>query len=205
MRVIVISDCGLTKLSFEIIIKGIKLVVDKGRNIDVELYYSVDNQNVYNQSNTRDIIILDVDSIPPIKIFNTISQVRESNPLAFIMVFCRKDEQTEDFIYLSIISDGILCKTASIDRIEGLIIKLLSSRKIPKEFNQSDLTRKIKRQLTKRENEVLEYILLGLTNGDISKALNMKNKTASAHRRNIYSKLGVKAINETLKNLLILK
>lgn len=205
MRVIVISDCGLTKLSFEIIIKGIKLVVDKGRKIDVELYYSVDNQNVYNQSNTRDIIILDVDNIPSIKIFNTISQIRESNPLAFIMVFCRKDEQTEDFIYLSIISDGILCKTASIDRIEGLIIKLLSSRKIPKEFNQSDLTRKIKRQLTKRENEVLEYILLGLTNGDISKALNMKNKTASAHRRNIYSKLGVKAINETLKNLLILK
>lgn len=205
MRVIVISDCGLTKLSFEIIIKGIKLVVDKGRKIDVELYYSVDNQNVYNQSNTRDIIILDVDNIPSIKIFNTISQIRESNPLAFIMVFCRKDEQTEDFIYLSVISDGILCKTASIDRIEGLIIKLLSSRKIPKEFNQSDLTRKIKRQLTKRENEVLEYILLGLTNGDISKALNMKNKTASAHRRNIYSKLGVKAINETLKNLLILK
>ncbi|WP_145562036.1 helix-turn-helix transcriptional regulator [Yersinia canariae] len=205
MRVIVISDCGLTKLSFEIIIKGIKLVVDKGRKIDVELYYSVDNQNVYNQSNTRDIIILDIDNIPSIKIFNTISQIRESNPLAFIMVFCRKDEQTEDFIYLSVISDGILCKTASIDRIEGLIIKLLSSRKIPKEFNQSDLTRKIKRQLTKRENEVLEYILLGLTNGDISKALNMKNKTASAHRRNIYSKLGVKAINETLKNLLILK
>ncbi|AHM73838.1 response regulator transcription factor [Yersinia hibernica] len=205
MRVIVISDCGLTKLSLDIIIKGIKLIVDEGRNIDSELYYSVDNKDIYNQSNARDIIIFDVDNICVVKIFHTISQIREASPLASIVVFCRKDEQTEDFIYFSIISDEILCKTAPIERIENLIIKLLSSHKPPMEFNQAELTKKIKRKLTSRENEVLEYILLGLTNGDISAALGIKNKTASAHRRNIYSKLGVKAINQTLKNLFILK
>ncbi|CNL47627.1 helix-turn-helix transcriptional regulator [Yersinia kristensenii] len=205
MRVIVVSDCGLTKLSLEIIVKGIKRVIDKKQDIGVELYYSVDNEILYNQSNTRDIIILDVDNIPAIKIFSTIGKVREFNPLAFIMVFCRKDEKTEDFIYLSVVSDGILCKTASIDRIESLIVKLLSSRKPPKKFDQSNLTKEIKNQLTNRENEVLECILLGLSNIDISRVLDMKNKTASAHRRNIYNKLGIKAINQTLRNLLTLK
>ncbi|WP_267248637.1 response regulator transcription factor [Yersinia sp. Marseille-Q5920] len=205
MRVIVVSDCGLTKLSLEIIVKGIKRVIDRGQDIGVELYYSVDNENIYSQSNTRDIVVLDVDNIPAIKIFNTIGKVRELNPLAFIMVFCRKDEKTEDFICLSVVSDGILCKTASIDRIESLIVKLLSLRKPPKKFDQLDLTKKIKNQLTKRENEVFECILSGLSNSDISRVLEMKNKTASAHRRNIYNKLGVKAINQTLRNLLITK
>ncbi|HEN3479206.1 TPA: response regulator transcription factor [Yersinia enterocolitica] len=205
MRVIVVSDCGLTILSLEIIVKGIKKIIDRGQDISVELYYSVDDEKIYNQSNTRDIIVFDVDNIPAIKIFNTIRKIRELNPFAFIMVFCRKDEKTEDFIYLSVVADGILCKTASIDRIESLIVKLLSSRKPPKKFDQLDLTKKIKNQLTNRENEILECILLGLSNSDISKLLDMKNKTASAHRRNIYNKLGVKAINQMLRNLLIPK
>ncbi|EPZ8124625.1 LuxR C-terminal-related transcriptional regulator [Yersinia enterocolitica] len=205
MRVIVVSDCGLTILSLEIIVKGIKHIIDKGQDISIELYHSVDDEKIYNQSNTRDIIVLDIDNIPAIKIFNTIGKVRELNPFAFIMVFCRKDEKTEDFIYLSVVADGILCKTASIDRIESLIVKLLSSHKPPKKFDQLDLTKKIKNQLTNRENEILECILLGLSNSDISKVLDMKNKTASAHRRNIYNKLGIKAINQTLKNLLITK
>ncbi|MGT3355195.1 response regulator transcription factor [Yersinia enterocolitica] len=205
MRVIVVSDCGLTKLSLEIIVKGIKRVIDKKLDINVELYYSVDNERLYHQSNTRDIVILDVDNISAIKIFSTIGKIREFNPLAFIMVVCRKDEKTEDFIYLSVVSDGILCKTASVDRIESLIVKLLSSRKPTKKFDQSNLMKEIKNQLTNRENEVLECILLGLSNSDISRVLDMRDKTASAHRRNIYNKLGIKTINQTLRNLLTLK
>ncbi|CQJ05224.1 response regulator transcription factor [Yersinia frederiksenii] len=205
MRVIVISDCGLTNLSLNIIVQGMKLIVGMGRNIKVESYCSVRNENIYNQLNTRDVIILDVDNIPPVIVLKTIAQIRESNPQAYIMVFCRKNEQSEDFVFLSAISDGTLCKTASIEQIENLIIKLLSSRKTPKIFDKSDLMQQIRRQLTRRENEVLEYLLLGLTNGDISKMLGMKYKTASAHRRNIYSKLSVKEINPALQNLLIRK
>ncbi|HFR4113478.1 TPA: response regulator transcription factor [Yersinia enterocolitica] len=205
MRVIVVSDCGLTKLSLEIIIKGMKVIIDKGQDANVELYYSVDDEKIYNKSNARDIVILDVDNIPAIKVFNAIGRIRRTNPLTFIMVFCRKNEKSEDFMYLSIVSDGILCKTATIEQIEFLIVRLLSIRKNPKKFDQLDLLRKIKNKLTSRENEVLDCILLGLNNSDISRELEMKNKTASAHRRNIYNKLGVKAINQTLKSLLIPK
>ncbi|AVX40586.1 TPA: LuxR C-terminal-related transcriptional regulator [Yersinia enterocolitica] len=205
MKVIVISECGLTNLSLNIIVQGIKSIVGLGRRIKVDSYYAVENQDIYNQLNNRDVIILDVENIPPVFVLKTISQIRDSSPLAYIMVLFRKNEKTDDIICLSEISDGILCKTASIERIENLIINLLTSRKVPKIFDKSGLIQKIKRQLTRRENEVLEYLLLGLTNGDISKVLGMKYKTASAHRRNIYSKLGVKEINQTLQSLLILK
>lgn len=86
-----------------------------------------------------------------------------------------------------------------------MIIRLLSSRILPKRFDRITFSIKIKSQLTQRENEVLEYILLGLSNGDISAELDMKNKTVSAHRRNVYNKLGIKEINGILKALLMSK
>ncbi|CNK69264.1 response regulator transcription factor [Yersinia aleksiciae] len=202
MRVIVVSNCNLTILSLDIIIKELKLVLDENLEVNIELYHSVDDEKIYSKSSERSVIILDVDNIPPSQVFNTISQVRESNVLSFVMVFCRKHEDTEDFTYLSILSDGILCKTASVVKIKSMITQLLLSCKTPKGFNRVDLTDKIKSKLTNRENEVLECILLGLRNTDISQKLDMKSKTASAHRRNIYNKLGVKTINEILRNLL---
>ncbi|EEQ09608.1 DNA-binding response regulator, LuxR family protein [Yersinia mollaretii ATCC 43969] len=202
MRVMVVSDCNLTTFSLEIIIKETKIVASEIVDINVEKYHTVDDENIYIKSDVRSVIILDVDNIPPSKVFNTISQIRSSNPFSFVMVFCRKHEDTEDFTYLSILSDGILCKTASVDKIKAMIIKLISSCKTPKEFDRLDLTSQLKSQLTHRENEVLECILLGLRNTDISRRLDMKSKTASAHRRNIYNKLGVKTINEILRTLL---
>lgn len=202
MRVMVVSNCNLTIFSFEIIVKEIKKVADKAIDINIEKSYSVDDESIYIKSDEQSVVILDVDNIAPSKVFYTISQIRESNPCSFVMVFCRKHEETEDFTYLAILADGILCKTASVDKVKSMIIKLIYSCKPPKGFDRHDLTSKIKAQLTLRENEVLECILLGLRNTDISRRLNMKSKTASAHRRNIYNKLGVKTINEILRTLL---
>lgn len=84
-----------------------------------------------------------------------------------------------------------------------MIIRLLSSRILPKKFDRITFSIKIKSQLTQRENEILEYILLDLSNSYIASELDMKNKTVSAHRRNIYNKLGVKEINGILKVLLM--
>ncbi|UZM80123.1 hypothetical protein OP862_05500 [Yersinia massiliensis] len=80
MKVIVISECGLTNLSLNIIAQGINRIVGLGQNIKTDSYYSVENQDIYNQLNNRDVIILDVDNIPPIFVLKTISQIRESKP-----------------------------------------------------------------------------------------------------------------------------
>ncbi|OWF67203.1 LuxR C-terminal-related transcriptional regulator [Yersinia alsatica] len=201
MRVIVMSHCGLTRLSLEIITKGIRDILDKQQDIHVELHSTIDSNYIYNPSNSRDVVILDNTS--SIQLLNAIEQIRTLNPLAFIMAICSKPESSGDFICLSGACDGVVCKTASIDKIETMIIRLLSSRILPKKFDRITFSIKIKSQLTQRENEILEYILLDLSNSYIASELDMKNKTVSAHRRNVYNKLGVKEINGILKVLLM--
>ncbi len=195
------SHCGLTRLSLEIITKGVRDILNEYQDIHIEIHPTIDSNYVYNPSSSRDVFILDNTS--SIKLLNTIEQIRILNPLAFIMAFCSKPESSGDFIFLSDSCDGVVCKTAPIHKIETMIIRLLSSRVPPKKFDKITFSIKIKSQLTQRENEVLKYILLGLSNGDISSELDMKNKTVSAHRRNIYNKLGVKEINGLLKVLLM--
>lgn len=195
------SHCGLTRLSLEIITKGIRDILDKQQDIHVELHSTIDSNYIYNPSNSRDVVILDNTS--SIQLLNAIEQIRTLNPLAFIMAICSKPESSGDFICLSGACDGVVCKTDSIDKIETMIIRLLSSRILPKKFDRITFSIKIKSQLTQRENEILEYILLDLSNGYIASELDMKNKTVSAHRRNVYNKLGVKGINGILKVLLM--
>ncbi|RXA95405.1 MULTISPECIES: LuxR C-terminal-related transcriptional regulator [Yersinia] len=200
MGVIVVSECSLTRLSLKIVVEGIKLIPNESDNIN--LYSSVDNASLYNPLPPRSVIIFDVDNISPTKVFNTIDKIRMFNPHVFIMIFSRKGENTEDFIYLSALCDGVLCKTAALEQIADMLMGLLLSKKSPKESDRFVFYRKIKNQLTHRENEVLECLLSGMTNNAISEKLDMKSKTASAHRRNIYNKLGVKVISGMLKDLL---
>lgn len=200
MKVIVISHCGLTRLSLEIITKGVKYILDKHQDINVELYPSISNEIISNSLGPGDVIIIDDTS--SIQVLNSIEQIRTLSPSAYIMAFYSTPENSGDIICLLESCDGMVCKAAAVNKIEAAIAKLLSSQKKPKKFDQIAFSKKVKLQLTPKENEVLEYILSDLSNGDISRLLDMKSKTVSAHRRNIYNKLGVKEINGMLKELL---
>lgn len=45
--------------------------------------------------------------------------------------------------------------------------------------------------LTRRETEILRYLARGITNGGVARFLNISEKTVSAHKRNIMSKLNM--------------
>lgn len=49
-----------------------------------------------------------------------------------------------------------------------------------------------KTMLTKRETEILEYVLLGKRSKEIAKALNISKRTVDGHRANINNKFGVR-------------
>ena len=52
--------------------------------------------------------------------------------------------------------------------------------------------------LSNREVTVLRYLANGLTNKEIAEQLLLSNKTISAHKSNIFSKLGVHTIVELI-------
>ncbi len=57
---------------------------------------------------------------------------------------------------------------------------------------ESGYTYTDKTVLTRRETEILEYILLGKRSREIAKALNISKRTVDGHRANINNKFGVR-------------
>lgn len=52
--------------------------------------------------------------------------------------------------------------------------------------------------LSNREVTVLRYLANGMTNKEIAEQMMLSNKTISAHKSNIYAKLGVQSIVELI-------
>lgn len=69
---------------------------------------------------------------------------------------------------------------------------------------QTDIIRQIKTlaPLTVREQEVLQLILSGKSNGDIAEALFISESTVKTHARNIFSKYDVSSRAELISTLL---
>ncbi len=59
-------------------------------------------------------------------------------------------------------------------------------------------------RLTKREKEVIDYIMEGLTRQEISVVMNISEKTVSQHIENIKLKFGIKSTRELRKKLRII-
>jgi len=60
-------------------------------------------------------------------------------------------------------------------------------------------------QLTKRENEIVELILMEMSTKQISQELGISAKTVESHRKSIYAKMGVKTVVGLVKGILIKK
>ena len=58
------------------------------------------------------------------------------------------------------------------------------------------------KQLTKRENEVLEQLIKGLSYKEVSQLLNISATTVNDHIKNIYSKMGVNSKSELIIRVL---
>lgn len=69
----------------------------------------------------------------------------------------------------------------------------ISQTFINRVFALSKSKHKTQLRFTERELEVLHYLVLGLTNGQISEKLNITVHTTKAHIHNIYEKLAVQS------------
>jgi len=112
-----------------------------------------------------------------------------------------KDASKEEFLRaLSVVSGGE--KYFSGDVSTTLVNNILSSGSAPlvKEVAEPKETKpqtsKDSFDLTKRENQILQLAVSGMTNKDIAEELNISKRTIEVHRFNLMKKMGVKNILE---------
>jgi len=112
-----------------------------------------------------------------------------------------KDASKEEFLRaLSVVSGGE--KYFSGDVSTTLVNKILSGGSAPlvKEVTEPKETKlqtsKDSFDLTKRENQILQLAVSGMTNKDIAEELNISKRTIEVHRFNLMKKMGVKNILE---------
>jgi DNA-binding NarL/FixJ family response regulator len=95
-------------------------------------------------------------------------------------------------------ADGYLTKNCSIKDIKTAISNSYSNEKRfisktpKKKQNSNNDSFSLKFKLTKREKEIISYILKEKSNSDIGEILQISKRTVETHRKNIMLKLDVK-------------
>jgi FixJ family two-component response regulator len=72
------------------------------------------------------------------------------------------------------------------------------SRELSFKKEESELARRLIKNLTPRESDILRYIICGMLNKQIGYELSISEKTVKIHRHNLCEKLGVKSVPELI-------
>jgi DNA-binding NarL/FixJ family response regulator len=105
-------------------------------------------------------------------------------------------------------ASGYLTKTTEIDEVKNSILTIMAGGNIfpqlasdIESIHNQDLFLK-KFSLSIREKEVVDLMMKGLGTRQISEILFISYYTAETHRKNIYTKLGIKGGERSLVNLI---
>jgi len=187
---------------------GVKSVLSDEENIEIvgevgsgkDLYELLKNE-------TPDLIITDI-SMPDISGIEVAKHISENYPDIKILMLSM--HSNEEFITkaLSVGANGYLPKDTSMSElleainsiykgenyfnksISDTILKSLMNKPKDKEENKS---------LTKREKEIINLVVEGLSNKEIAEKLCISIRTVDSHKNNIMQKLGLKSSVELVK------
>lgn len=102
---------------------------------------------------------------------------------------------TVEDLLLEGIADCIIERGESLETLRDYLHRLQSGQRVScSVINRTWATIKKHGRLTHREVDLLPYIISGKRNKEISRTINISEKTVSIHRRSIYSKLNVSTL-----------
>lgn len=139
-----------------------------------------------------DIVLMDL-RMPEMDGLQTISALRVQNPDQKIIVLTNYHSDEDVFAALQGGAMGYLLKSAPLSEVLSAIRGVQSGdRRVP-EFIAAQLVRRMSRtQLSPREQEVLEFVVHGLTNREIANLMHLSHRTVRNHVVNCLNKLRVK-------------
>ena len=153
-----------------------------------------------------DIILLDLE-LPGISGVEAIPKIKNKSSEAEIVILSAFKDSDRIFKVLRAGASGFILKDDSLDKIEQTLIDVKNgipalspdiARRMINFFNQEPTTVK-NIQLTKKETEVLRYLIDGLSYKLIASEMEISINSVRYHVKNIYKKLHIHSRPELIK------
>lgn len=182
-----------------IIFQGIELIIKKSKEYHIELceQYLCGSELLRNISYINsDVFIIDV-CLPDMKGHDLAKTILKINPEAKIGIYTSILEREHLLNSFKSGVLGYLSKAAKPNELIDFIITISKGERHVRGiiadiiFEKENLFEKSKSNITRRESEILHYILNGHKNREIAEKLNIAERTVEFHKQNIYIKLEV--------------
>ncbi|MFW0765991.1 fimbria biosynthesis transcriptional regulator FimZ [Trabulsiella odontotermitis] len=194
--VIIMDEQPIVRMSIEVLLH---------KNKDIEVVLKTDDNRElldYLRHNPTDMVILDIE-LPGTDGFSLLKRIKEINHRTKVLFLSSKSESFYAGRAIRAGANGFVSKRKDQNDIYKAVEMLLagysffpsSSLSMISHSRRGDLP---ELPLSNREVMVLRYLANGLTNKEIADQLLLSNKTISAHKSNIFSKLGVHTIVELI-------
>ena len=196
--VIIMDEHPIVRMSIEVLLQ-------KNKNIDVVMKTDDSREVVnYMRSNPVDLVILDIE-LPSIDGFTLLRRIKSIQANTRILFLSSKSERFYAGRAIQAGANGFVSKRKEQEDIYHAVEMLLAGYS----FFPSETLELISNPgsrnavtddtpLSNREITVLRYLANGLSNKEIAEQLLLSNKTISAHKSNIFSKLHVSSIVELI-------
>lgn len=196
--VIIMDEHPIVRMSIEVLLQ-------KNKNIQVKLK-SGDSHEVLDciRNHPIDLVILDIE-MTGTDGFVLLKRIRNLNKDIKVLFLSSKSEAFYAGRAIRAGANGFVSKRKDLGEIYNAVEMILTGYSFfPSEtlsfINHlgSRTGAAVDMPLSNREVTVLRYLANGLSNKEIADQLLLSNKTISAHKSNIFSKLGVKSIVELI-------
>ncbi|RAU35967.1 fimbria biosynthesis transcriptional regulator FimZ [Enterobacter sp. ECC-175] len=196
--VIIMDEHPIVRMSIEVLLQ-------KNKNIIVKLK-SGDSHEVLDciRNHPIDLVILDIE-LAGTDGFALLKRIRNLNKDIKVLFLSSKSEAFYAGRAIRAGANGFVSKRKDLGEIYNAVEMILNGYSFfPSEtlsfINHlgSRTGAAVDMPLSNREVTVLRYLANGLSNKEIAEQLLLSNKTISAHKSNIYSKLGVQSIVELI-------
>ncbi|WP_170982732.1 response regulator transcription factor [Dyadobacter frigoris] len=151
-----------------------------------------------------------------------IGKIRELSTKVRILVFAKNLHYPHAISYLIAGTNGFLTQNASAEEITKAVVKVLGNerylclelleamaqetflnnvhrRKISPHKNKTDTPSSLNDKLSKRQKEIVDYLIKGESVSAIAIHLNIKISTVGTHKSIVFEKLGVKNVLELVE------
>ena len=196
--VIIMDEHPIVRMSIEVLLQ-------KNKNIQVKLK-SGDSHEVLDciRNHPIDLVILDIE-MTGTDGFVLLKRIRNLNKDIKVLFLSSKSEAFYAGRAIRAGANGFVSKRKDLGEIYNAVEMILTGYSFfPSETLSfihhlgSRTGAAVDMPLSNREVTVLRYLANGLSNKEIADQLLLSNKTISAHKSNIFSKLGVQSIVELI-------